>query len=304
MVDGADSVNGSGQRVIVPALNLNTNAVTITACVKGHQNADWAGIVFSRAGNTAAGIISNGGKLRYIWDNGHYTWDSTLAIPTDQSAYLALAISSGQAVGYVNGGASTNADSHVSEQFDGETSFGLDPYDTSVRRWIGVIDEVRLSKTTRSAGWLWAEWMNMASNATFNSYGPVQEAGSAVVDAYGIPDWWKIQYFGSTTGPNTGALDDWDHDGMSNYGEWKAGTCPTNALSLLTILDWRMGLSSDVVLVWSSVSGKYYTIQGTTNLMSGFVEAASNHIPATPGTNSCTLPVGQEVKKYYRVVVE
>jgi len=173
MVDGADCLNGSAQRVIVPALNLNANTVTITACVNGHQNADWVGIVCSRAGDTKAGILSVGNNVRYNWNDSTYTWVSGLAIPTDQPAYLALAVSANNAVGYVNGSAASNTVAHAIEEFNGETDFGLDRYDTSVRRWIGVIDEVRISKATRSGNWLWAEWMNMASNTVFNSYGTV-----------------------------------------------------------------------------------------------------------------------------------
>jgi hypothetical protein len=124
------------------------------------------------------------------------------------------------------------------------------------------------------------------------------------VDAWGIPDAWKIQYFGATTGPNTGALEDWDRDGMNNYGEWRAGTIPTNAASRLQVTGFRCQGATDVVIQWSSVVGKQYRIQGTTNMLLGFPEAVSNHIPATAGTNSCTLPVGQETRKYYRVMLE
>jgi hypothetical protein len=166
----------------------------------------------------------------------------------------------------------------------------------------GKLDEVRVSTAARSANWVWAEWMNMASNGVFLSYGPAQ--GSGGVDAYGIPDAWKIQYFGSATGPNTGALDDWDHDGMNNLGEYGAGTCPADRLSLLKISGWQPGAGSSWVLDWLSVSGRTYTIRGTTNLLLGFPEVVSNYIAATPDTNSCVLPIGQVPRKFYRVLVE
>jgi len=41
-----------------------------------------------------------------------------------------------------------------------------------------IIDEVRISDAVRSADWLRAEWLNMASNRAFNTYGTVQ--GGAV----------------------------------------------------------------------------------------------------------------------------
>ena len=89
-----------------------------------------------------------------------------------------------------------------------------------------------------------------------------------------------------------------------NLGEYKAETCPTNRLSALTISDWRMGFSSDVVIDWSSVAGKTYRIQATTNLLLGFPLVVSNGIAATPGTNTCVLTIGPETRRFYRVVVE
>ena len=46
------------------------------------------------------------------------------------------------------------------------------------RRFLaGSLDEVRISSGARSADWVWAEWMNMASNAVFNAYGRVERGG-------------------------------------------------------------------------------------------------------------------------------
>lgn len=39
----------------------------------------------------------------------------------------------------------------------------------------GAIDEVRLSSTARTVDWLWAEYMNVASNSTLTAYGAVKE---------------------------------------------------------------------------------------------------------------------------------
>jgi hypothetical protein len=91
---------------------------------------------------------------------------------------------------------------------------------------------------------------------------------------------------------------------MNNYGEWKSGTNPTNRLSVLRISEWRRGSSSDLVMGWPSVTGKRYTLQGTTNLLVGFPEAVSNPVGATPPTNTHTLGRGQEPQKFYRVMVE
>ena len=70
------------------------------------------------------------------------------------------------------------------------------------------------------------------------------------------------------------------------------------------ITGWRRGPGSEMVIEWASALGQRYAIQGTTNLLSGFPEVVSTHIAATPGTNSYTLPIGREMRKFYRVVVE
>jgi hypothetical protein len=49
--------------------------------------------------------------------------------------------------------------------------------------WIGDVDECRFASATRSASWIWAEWLNMASNHVFCRYGrvePVQRAGTVI----------------------------------------------------------------------------------------------------------------------------
>jgi hypothetical protein len=67
--------------------------------------------------------------------------------------------------------------------------------------------------------------------------------------------------------PVDGSADyvDSDGDGMNNWQEWRAGTVPTNALSLLTMLAATPD-SSGVTVQWQSVAGKFYSLQRGTNL--------------------------------------
>ena len=41
----------------------------------------------------------------------------------------------------------------------------------------GYIDEVEISSCARDANWIWASWLNVLSNASFNAYGTVQTGG-------------------------------------------------------------------------------------------------------------------------------
>ena len=42
----------------------------------------------------------------------------------------------------------------------------------------GQMDEVRLSKKARSANWIWATYLTMASNTVFNNYGAMEKQPS------------------------------------------------------------------------------------------------------------------------------
>ena len=42
--------------------------------------------------------------------------------------------------------------------------------DYAPRVLTGEMDEIRISNTSRSTNWIWAEWLNQASNSVFNLY--------------------------------------------------------------------------------------------------------------------------------------
>ena len=72
----------------------------------------------------------------------------------------------------------------------------------------------------------------------------------------GIPDWWRLQYFGSanTTNPNSCATCDFDGDGFNNLQEFQAGTNPGNTNSypinwpVLVVSNVFSGLSNPTVV--------------------------------------------------------
>jgi len=70
----------------------------------------------------------------------------------------------------------------------------------------------------------------------------------AGMDKYGIPAAWKIQNFGCVMGPGTKAMDDADQDGANNLAEYKAGTSPTNSLSVLKITQGKVNSSTNCVI--------------------------------------------------------
>ena len=82
-----------------------------------------------------------------------------------------------------------------------------------------------------------------------------------------LPYSWLWQY-GLT---NNGSADyaDTDGDGMSNYAEWRAGTNPTNAASVLA-LQSPVVTTTNVTITWQSVFGHYYYVQRTADLAAPF----------------------------------
>jgi subtilisin family serine protease len=122
-------------------------------------------------------------------------------------------------------------------------------------------------------------------------------------DGNGLPDWWELQYFGHLTGTDPTA--DPDHDGMNNLAEWIAGTNPTNAASNLRLTLVSATNSSSIVVSWSSVAGKTYWLQRSTNLLTGFNSIVATNIVATVPTNTQTdTVVLPDSARFYRVGVQ
>jgi hypothetical protein len=145
--------------VTVPALNLNTNTVTIymwvfpTVYAGGdddeHQNPG-TGLFFWR-GNDTAGfnyntVFVNDG-LAYTWGSGSapYSWQSGIVTPFNLWSMVTLVVTPTNATIYMantNGFvfASTNIANGI-EAFDGVSAIGTDPY-SDARTFNGFIDEV------------------------------------------------------------------------------------------------------------------------------------------------------------------
>lgn len=79
----------------------------------------------------------------------------------------------------------------------------------------------------------------------------------------GIPDSWRLRYFGSIYNLLSQASADADGDGANNWQEFVAGTDPTDAKSCLTASNDQAAATQpqDAVIHWPSVSGKTYIIE-------------------------------------------
>ncbi|MGA2855117.1 MAG: choice-of-anchor J domain-containing protein [Verrucomicrobiota bacterium] len=86
----------------------------------------------------------------------------------------------------------------------------------------------------------------------------------------GIPDAWETNFFGGVS-TNRTRFTDSDGDGMPDYAEFIAGTNPTNAASLFKFLSATSRTNGIVEFQWSAIPGRAYQVQGSTNLVVGWM---------------------------------
>ncbi len=112
--------------------------------------------------------------------------------------------------------------------------------------------------------------------------------GSSVND--GIPDWWRAQYFtstsgnpsnyfGNTTNSQSCALCDPDGDGMNNLQEYLSGTVPTNSASFLHITS-VVPQGTNMVVTWYTAGGHTNVVQAATGLSNG--SYSNNFVDVSP----------------------
>jgi len=121
-------------------------------------------------------------------------------------------------------------------------------------------------------------------------------------DHDGMPDAWETAYFGNTNQPASGVSGDYDHDGVSNYDEFLAGSNPTNKNSRLRVTDLSVTNASRSV-TWTAVPYRYYNVEVSTNLTGGgwvYLGTVTNlNALGTLGYSDPTIPLPPI--RFYRV---
>jgi sugar lactone lactonase YvrE len=119
----------------------------------------------------------------------------------------------------------------------------------------------------------------------------------------GIPDTWRLIYFGTISNLLSAANLDPDGDGASNWQEYVAGTNPMDPASVLKLTP--VAPSPNFTVQWPSVPGKTYMVQSSTSLFSTNWTIISSNLPGTgqimqlPDTNLPAPPA-----RFYRVEVQ
>ncbi len=136
-------------------------------------------------------------------------------------------------------------------------------------------------------------------------------------DADGIADAWALKYFGQTPLPNgTGPNDrfgDKDGDGLSNYGEYVAGTDPLDEHSVFRVMSAGVMGSNSFAVQFTYLAGKTYRIQFTSDMASWMqVNSPLLTFPQADlaqwiddGTQTGgTAPLNLGTPRFYRVLVQ
>lgn len=119
-------------------------------------------------------------------------------------------------------------------------------------------------------------------------------------DGDGMPDDWEMKY-GLDPARND-ALEDFDHDGVSNINEYKAGTNPADPSSKLILMAVMQG--SQLKLSFSTKAGKSYHLDYRVDLTGPWSQLAK--VPSTPqdGAFEMTQTISPVAKAlYYRIVL-
>ena len=106
--------------------------------------------------------------------------------------------------------------------------------------------------------------------------------------------------------PTDGSADylDTDHDGLNNWQEWRSGTVPTNALSVLRMVGARPA-GANVTVTWQSVAGvSYFLERGTALAGQPVFSLLATNLLGQAGTTSYTdTNAAGGVQSFYRVGV-
>ena len=122
----------------------------------------------------------------------------------------------------------------------------------------------------------------------------VRKIADEFSDTDGIPDWWRLAYFGHALGQandNSRGADDAEGDGVSNLTEFLHGTDQLNPASFPTLLAFNIGpitvAGNNVQLSCTTVTNWTYQLQYRDDL--GSASSWINIGPAAAGTDGIIL---------------
>ncbi|HXJ72750.1 MAG TPA: thrombospondin type 3 repeat-containing protein, partial [Candidatus Dormibacteraeota bacterium] len=111
---------------------------------------------------------------------------------------------------------------------------------------------------------------------------------------------WATRIFGSSGQPAANPNADPDHDGLTNAGEYAAGTNPLDPSSALRLLQIAV-TGTQATVGWQSVASKQYVLESATNVAGPWTEAAS--VLAATSSAQASVPRSPVLPTFYRIRV-
>jgi hypothetical protein len=120
----------------------------------------------------------------------------------------------------------------------------------------------------------------------------------------GIPDSWRLRYFGTVSNILSAATADADGDGYTNLAEYQAGTDPTSASSKPVTelrLSGAIAAMPNFTFQFPTVSGQVYSVQYATSITSTNWTVLTSNLLGDGAMKSFTDPNGTNETRFYRV---
>ena len=119
----------------------------------------------------------------------------------------------------------------------------------------------------------------------------------------GIPDSWRLRYFGTVSNVLGYATADADGDGVPNWAEYQAGTNPTDIKSHLRVGARNSGAGRPPTLRWPSVPNKKYTVEAAPALTGADWTVLSSGITGTGQEMEFAPDASGNTARFFRVRV-
>lgn len=119
-------------------------------------------------------------------------------------------------------------------------------------------------------------------------------------DEDGLPDDWEVAYF---NGLMRDGAEDWDGDGLSDRAEYRFGTDPTNAGSVLRVLTLTGAGTAEVTVVWGAIPGRTYRVQFKDRLEAPWTDLPGDVTASSETASKTDATAGASLARFYRAVL-
>lgn len=204
--------------------NLSVTGVTLSAWVQLRGNYNYPMMLtYAGTGGMDFRFSTTSRQLQQLFVGGNVTAAATDAIPENQWRHVAITLddAANLLLLFVNGRSVTNMVSAALHAPTGGVAY-IARRDSQYG-FNGLLDEMQVSSVPRSTNWIWASWMNMASNTAFSEAWLGQPVISNVAPDAVDNDSATARCYLSSTGdtPTTVTLYWGTTDGGSATGAWE-----------------------------------------------------------------------------------